>query len=88
MEYIFLVCLSWFFYTFEPLQITLDGFFMYSIRRTKGTLREGLNIVHGSLSCPQCVGFWLTLIVTESFETAVIVSLLSKVLDLCLNKLK
>jgi len=88
MQYLFLVCLSWFFCSFEPLQVTFDGVFMYLIRRTKGTLRELFNMIHSSLGCPQCVGFWLTLFVTGSFETAVIISLLSYILYLCLKKLK
>lgn len=88
MEYIYLVSLSWFFYSFEPLQWFFDKLGSIGIIYTKGFVRELLNTIHGALSCPQCVGFWLTLILTQDFKTSIIVSLLSYTLNLCLQKLK
>lgn len=88
MEYLYLISLSWFFYSFEPLQWFFDKLASIGIIYTKGFVRELLNVIHNALSCPQCVGFWLTLLITQDIKKALLVSLSTYTLDLCLQKLK
>jgi hypothetical protein len=87
MTYIYLIAVSWWLVYFEPLQIVIDRLASILILKTKGTLRELINGLHGAAGCPKCVGFWVSLI-WGGFLTACIVSLLTYILELCLQNLR
>jgi len=82
MEYLYLIPFVWFVTNFEPLHEVIDRVFMY-LPLNKWTLR-----IHSAFGCPKCVGFWCTLVVSGNFFTACLVSLLSFILEKCLQRLE
>ena len=83
-----IIAFAWFFVYFEPLQYFIDRIATYFVLKTSGTKRHLIDLIHTSLGCMKCVSFWSALIVTGDFFTSAIVSLISYVIDLCLQKLK
>ena len=88
MYYLFLTAAAWFWCNFEPLHAFIDKVFDLLWIKSSVKTRDFLSFIHNALSCPQCVGFWLTLILTNNLFESFVVSLSTHVLDLCLQKLK
>lgn len=82
MTIVFLIAFAWWWCEFEPIQYTIDAFFAYFKPNFY------LNWIHGGLSCIKCVAFWSALAYTGELFYACLVSLLTFVLNLCLQRLK
>lgn len=81
MEIIFLVSIAWWIVKFEPLQLVFDFIF----KQIK--ISHLSNYIHSSLGCWKCWSFWITLIVSHSFQLACLGALIAFTFELCLNKL-
>ena len=82
MTIVFLIAFAWWWCEFEPIQLLIDKIHDYFIPTFF------VNWIHGGLSCIKCVAFWSALAYTGCIFTACLVSLLSYILNLCLQRLK
>jgi hypothetical protein len=82
MNYLYLIPFVWLITNFEPFHEVIDRIFM-RLPLNKWTLT-----IHSAFGCAKCVGFWCTLIISGNFFTACLVSLLSFILDRCLQRLE
>ena len=69
-----LILITWFIINFEPGQ---NIFYRITERWNNFFTNEMFNV----LSCPKCLGFWLTLSCSFNFYYAVIVSIISYMLN-------
>ncbi len=82
MTIIYLIAFAWWWCEFEPIHYFIDNLF----GRFKPSFY--LNWIHGGLSCVKCVAFWSAFAYTGELFTACLVSLLTFILNLCLQGLK
>lgn len=82
MTILFLVLIVWFLIEFEPFQMFIDWFFTYL------PIGWVTSSIWFAFSCGKCLGFWLTLIVTFDLFSALLVSFISYIIQLCLLRLK
>lgn len=82
------ILLTYFIVNFDPLQGYLDGLFSVWQLKAKKRFRAYLDLIHISLGCYKCLGFWLGLVFTHDFYLACASSLISYFIGLCLQKMK
>ena len=77
------ILLVWFLVNFEPLQERVERI------ASKAILKYGKGAMYflEIPTCAKCLGFWLGLAFTFDFFQAVLISLISYFIDLCLKKL-
>jgi len=81
------ILLSWFITEFEPIQLFLDRIFTFLHFKTSGTMRELNTWIHSAFGCMKCLSFWIGLF-TGGFFFGLTCSIISQLIQLCLQRLK
>ena len=78
-----MLALTWFITSFQPFQNILS-----KINPKNDWLNLITRCLKEPLTCWKCAGFWITLIITQSFWLAIITSMIASLVDNNLNRIK